>query len=312
MPKAPSSSEEGVGGGAAPSTTVAEAIRTATAALAPTSDTARLDAEVLMAHALGVTRSELLLRHTRAAVPPGFDALVARRQGHEPVAYIVGEQEFFGLPFRVSPAVLIPRGDSEVLVEAALAAHMAIGPDALRVLDCGTGSGALLLAVLHGLPQGSGVGIDRSVDALTVAQDNAARLGLAGRAAFALADWHASGWADALGGPFDLVLANPPYVEDDADLAPSVRAHEPAGALFAGAEGLDDYRVLVPQLPGLLAPGGAALVEIGFAQADAVTAIAAQAGMVAALHRDLGGRARVLELRVLDSKIPLGKGSATA
>lgn len=293
--------------------TAADAIRAATAALAPTSDTARLDAEVLMAHALGVTRSELLLRHTRDAVPGIFDALVARRQAHEPVAYIVGEQEFFGLPFRVSPAVLIPRGDSEVLVEAALAAK----PDTQRVLDCGTGSGALLLAVLHGLPQASGVGIDRSADALAVAADNAARLGLAGRAAFALADWHAAGWADSLGGPFDLVLANPPYVEDDADLAPSVRAHEPAGALFAGADGLDDYRVLVPQLPALLRPGGAALVEIGYTQAAAVTEIAAQAGMVAALHRDLGGRARVLELRVLelrvpDSKIPLGKGNATA
>ncbi len=298
--KAPSSSEEGVGGGAAAYTTVAEAIRTATAALAQTSDTARLDAEVLMAHALGVSRSELLLRHTRDAVPDTFAALIARRQGHEPVAYIVGEQEFFGLPLRVSPAVLIPRGDSEVLVEAALAAHPAVGPDAKRVLDCGTGSGALLLAVLHGLPDASGVGIDRSADALAVAKDNAARLELAERATFALANWHQPGWADALGGPFDLVLANPPYVEDDADLAPSVRAHEPAGALFAGAEGLDDYRVLVPQLPALLAPGGAALVEIGHTQADAVTALAVQAGMAAMLHRDLGGRARVLELRVLE------------
>jgi release factor glutamine methyltransferase len=239
--------------------TAADAIRAATAALTPTSDTARLDAEVLMAHALGVTRSELLLRHMRDAVPDTFDALIARRQAHEPVAYIVGEQEFFGLPFRVSPAVLIPRGDSEVLVEEALAAH----PAALRVLDCGTGSGALLLAVLHGLPDASGVGIDRSAEALAVAADNAARLGLARRAAFALADWHAAGWADALGGPFDLVMANPPYVEDDADLAPSVRAHEPAGALFAGADGLNDYRALVPQLPALLRPGGAALVEIG-------------------------------------------------
>lgn len=297
--------------------TVADAIRDAAAVLAATSDTARLDAEVLMAHALGVTRSELLLRHMRDPAPPGFAALLARRQVHEPVAYIVGEQEFFGLPFRVSPAVLIPRGDSEVLVEAALAAHPAAEPDAKRVLDCGTGSGALLLAVLHGLPQASGTGIDRSADALAVAQDNAARLGLAGRAAFALADWHQPGWADSLGGPFDLVLANPPYVEDDADLAPSVRVHEPAGALFAGAEGLDDYRVLVPQLPGLLAPGGVALVEIGHAQADAVTALAAQAGMEATLHRDLGGRARVLELRVpgmqgLERTIPLGKGTATA
>ena len=122
-----------------------------------------------------------------------------------------------------------------------------------------------------------------------------------------LADWHCAGWADGLAGPFDLVLANPPYVEADADLAPSVRAHEPAGALFAGADGLDDYRVLIPQLPGLLAPGGAALVEIGYTQAEAVTAIAAQAGLTAGLHHDLGGRPRVLEF-----KIPLGKGSGTA
>ncbi|MDP3908261.1 peptide chain release factor N(5)-glutamine methyltransferase [Novosphingobium sp.] len=283
--------------------TAADAIRAATAALAQTSDTARLDAEVLMAHALGVTRSELLLRHMRDAVPATFAALIERRQGHEPVAYIVGEQEFFGLPFRVSPAVLIPRGDSEVLVEAALAAR----PDAARVLDCGTGSGALLLAVLHELPGATGVGIDRSAAALAVASANAQALGLANRAMLVQADWHSAGWADALGGPFDLVLANPPYVEDAADLAASVRAHEPAGALFAGADGLDDYRVLVPQLPTLLAPGGAALVEIGYTQAEAVTAMAVQAGMTAGLHRDLGGRARVLEI-----KIPLGKGSATA
>lgn len=283
--------------------TAADAIREAAAALATTSDTARLDAELLLAHALGVTRSELLLRHMRDPAPAGFAALVDRRLGHEPVAYILGEQEFFGLPFRVSPAVLIPRGDSEVLVEAALAAR----PGAARVLDCGTGSGALLLAVLHGLPQASGVGIDRSAAALAVAADNARRLGLAERAAMTLADWHCAGWADGLAGPFDLVLANPPYVEADADLAPSVRAHEPAGALFAGADGLDDYRVLIPQLPGLLAPGGAALVEIGYTQAEAVTAIAAQAGLTAGLHHDLGGRPRVLEF-----KIPLGKGSGTA
>ena len=288
--------------------TAADAIRDAATLLAATSDTARLDAEVLMAHALGVSRSELLLRHTRDAVPHSFAALVERRQAHEPVAYIVGEQEFFGLPLRVSPAVLIPRGDSEVLVEAALAA----GPGARRVLDCGTGSGALLLAVLHQLPDASGVGIDRSAEALAVAADNAARLGLAGRTAFALADWHRGGWADDLGGPFDLILANPPYVEDDADLAPSVRAHEPAGALFAGADGLDDYRVLVPQLPALLCPGGAALVEIGHSQAAAVSALAAAAGLDAVLHRDLGGRARVLELRAVERKIPLGKGNATA
>lgn len=272
---------------------VAECLREATAALSATSDTARLDAELLMAHALGVSRSELLLRHTGAPVPEGFAALVGRRLGHEPVAYILGEQEFRGLAFKVTPDVLIPRGDSEVLIEAALAAC----PQARRVLDCGTGSGALLLAALAELPEASGVGIDRSSAALAVARDNAASLGLAERADFGVADWTAPGWADGLGGPFDLILANPPYVEDAADLAPSVHAHEPPGALFAGPEGLDDYRVLIPQLPCLLAPGGVAVVEIGHAQTEAVAGIAATAGFAVTLHRDLGNRPRGLEMR---------------
>ena len=272
--------------------TVAQALREAAAVLAETSDTPRLDAELLMAEALGITRSELLLRHMTAATPPGFAALVERRRAHEPVAYILGRQEFFGLDFAVSPAVLIPRGDSEVLVEAALAAR----PDAARVLDCGTGSGALLLAVLHALPGARGVGIDRSAVALAVARANAAQLGLADRARMIAADWDRPDWAAALDGPFDLILANPPYVEAKATLAPSVHAHEPHGALFAGAEGLDAYRVLLPQLPALLAPRGVALIEIGAAQAAAVSAIAEEAGFAAKLHRDLGDRPRALEL----------------
>jgi release factor glutamine methyltransferase len=272
--------------------TVATALRAAATRLAASSDTPRLDAELLMAHALGVTRSELLLRHMRDGEPDGFSPLLERRLTHEPVAYILGEQEFFGLRFRVSPAVLIPRGDSEVLVEAALAAR----PDALRVLDCGTGSGALLLAVLAKLPKATGVGIDRSHDALLVAADNARLLGLDARARMVAADWDQSGWKDGLGGPFDLILANPPYVETDAGLALSVSAHEPSGALFAGAEGLDAYRVLVPQLPDLLSPDGVALVEIGASQADAVAAIAGDAGLSAKLHHDLAGRPRVVEL----------------
>ena len=271
--------------------TAAEAIRAAASRLAETSDTARLDAEVLMAHALGVSRSDLLLRRMADAVPEGFAALVARRAGHEPVAYIVGNQEFYGLHLRVSPAVLIPRGDSEVLVEAALAG----APAAARVLDCGTGSGALLLAVLAHLPGARGLGIDRSAAALAVAAGNAAALGL--RATFIERDWTRAGWSDGLG-RFDLVLANPPYVESEAELAPSVRGHEPAGALFAGDDGLADYRVLVPQLPALLTPEGRALVEIGAEQADAVADIAVTAGLKCVLHRDLGGRARVLEMAV--------------
>lgn len=277
--------------------TIAQTLRSAAAALAATSDTPRLDAELLMAHALGVSRSELLLRHMDAAVPSEFSALIARRLNHEPVAYILGHQDFHGLEFLVNSSVLIPRGDSEVLVEAALAAARRGDPDARSVLDCGTGSGALLLAVLAELPAAQGVGIDRSLGALALAAANAARLGLTARARLLHADWEAPGWQGTLGGPFDLILANPPYVEDAAQLAPSVRAHEPAGALFAGAEGLDAYRILVPQLPGLLAAGGAVLLEIGAAQADPVGAIARAAGFAVSLHRDLAGRPRVLELK---------------
>ena len=270
---------------------IAESLRAAAAALSQASDTARLDAELLMAHALGVTRSELILRHMAEPVPAQFAALLARRLTHEPIAYILGSQPFFGLEFLVTPDVLIPRGDSEVLVEAALKAR----PDAAHVLDCGTGSGALLLAVLSQRPEAQGVGIDRSHAALEVAAANAARLGLAPRARMVHADWEQAGWARDLG-LFDLVLANPPYVEDCAELDASVRGHEPAGALFAGPEGLDAYRILIPQLPLLLAPRGVVLAEIGAGQADAVSAIAQAAGFAVRLHRDMAQRPRVLEL----------------
>ncbi|MCB2061373.1 MAG: peptide chain release factor N(5)-glutamine methyltransferase [Novosphingobium sp.] len=272
--------------------TIAQALRESAAALAASSDTARLDAELLMAHALGVSRSDLLLRHMDDEPPPGFTGLVERRLAHEPVAYIIGHREFFGLDFRVSPSVLIPRPDSEVLVEAAIAGR----PDARAVLDCGTGSGALLLAVLANLPGASGTGIDNSAAALEIARANASALGLGGRARMIRADWNEPGWTDSLAAPFDLILANPPYVETSAELSASVSEYEPSTALFAGREGLDAYRALVPQLPGLLASGGLALVEIGMHQADAVSGIASDAGFTAKLRRDLGDRARVLEL----------------
>lgn len=271
---------------------VAQALRAAATALAATGDSARLDAEWLMAAALGVSRSDMLLRHMRDPAPAGFARLLARRLAHEPIAYILGRHEFYGLDLRITRDVLIPRGDSEVLVAAALAAR----PGAGKVLDCGTGSGALLLAVLAHLPGARGAGIDCSPAALAVAADNAARLGLAARARMVVADWREPDWAQGLGGPFDLILANPPYVEDDAELAPDVRDYEPAAALFAGADGLDDHRLLIPQLPDLLVEGGAALVEIGHAQAPAVSAIAQAAGLTLRLHRDLAGHPRVLEL----------------
>ncbi|WDA42407.1 peptide chain release factor N(5)-glutamine methyltransferase [Erythrobacter sp. BLCC-B19] len=271
--------------------TVGEAIRAAAEALASASDTARLDAELLMAHLFGVTRSELLLRHMRDPAPPGFAALVERRAAHEPVAYITGRQEFYGLPFIVTPATLIPRGDSETLVEAALAER----PDAARVLDLGTGSGALLLAVLAYCRAAQGLGIDRSPEALEVAMRNAEQLGLRPQTAFRAADWHAAGWARDLG-TFDLILCNPPYVETGAALDRQVAAFEPATALFAGPEGLDDYRVLIPQLRALMNAGAAAIVEIGANQADSVGALAEAAGFATRLRRDLAGRARALVL----------------
>lgn len=276
--------------------TVAEALRHAAAVLAESSDTARLDAEVLMAAALGVSRSELLLRHMRDAAPIAFAGFLARRLAHEPVAQIVGQQEFYGRPFRVTRDVLIPRADSEVLVSAALDLFPAPLSPPRRVLDCGTGSGALLLSVLAERPEAQGVGIDRSPAALAVAQGNAEALGLAGRARMLLRDWDEPGWQEGLG-RFDLILANPPYIEENVELSPSVRAYEPAGALFAGPEGLDAYRVLLAQLPALLEPGGAAVVEIGAAQAEAVAAIAGEAGFASTLHRDLGDRPRALALR---------------
>lgn len=250
----------------------------------------RLDAEVLLAHLAGVPRLALLADLGRDIDAGGFAALVARREAGEPVAYITGRREFWSLDLAVTPDVLIPRPDSETLVAAALEALP--GVRAPRILDLGTGSGALLLAALSEWPGGWGAGVDASAAALGVARANAAALGLAGRVAFVRGDW-----AAALGGRFDLVLCNPPYVADGAATGPGVAAHEPHAALFAGADGLDAYRALMPQIARLLAPGGAACVEIGFDQAAAVTALADAAGLAAALRRDLAGRPRCLVLR---------------
>ena len=272
--------------------TVAEALRMAAARLQPASDTARLDAELLMAEALAVTRSDLLLRRTGDPAPDAFETLLARRLAHEPVAQILGRKNFYGRDFRVCRDVLTPRADSETTVTAALEN---CPPDA-RVLDCGTGSGALLLTLLAELPRAIGIGVDRSPAALAVAADNAARLGLAERAEVRLADWRRAGWADALG-RFDCVIANPPYVEEDAELDPSVNLYEPAGALFSGPEGLDDYRILIPQLSRMLEADGIAVLEIGASQAATVAEIADRAGFSTELRRDLGGRPRALVLR---------------
>ena len=274
---------------------VADAIRAGAARMAEHDPLcARIDAETLMAHALGLPRSQMLLHAMREPVPHTFDALVERRMAHEPVAYIVGEAEFWGRDFAVSRDVLIPRGDSEALIRAALDGAGEAG----RVLDLGTGSGALLVTFLAERPGWRGAGTDRCDAALAVARRNAERHGVADRAAFERADWSIAGWERGLGTrSFDLVLCNPPYIELSAPLDVGVRAFEPAGALFAGDDGLADYRVLLPQLPHLLAPRGFALFEIGHTQFEAVAELAGANGFSASLERDLAGRPRCAVLR---------------
>ncbi len=271
---------------------VSDALREAATRLAQTSDTARLDAELLMAHALGTTRSDMLLNRVKDAVPEDFAKLIDRRAQCEPVAYITGHQEFRGHDLLVTPAVLIPRADSETTLQAALDAV----PWASRALDCGTGSGALLLAFLAERPEASGIGIDSSQSAIEVARRNAARLELKSRADFVQADWNIAGWADKLG-TFDLIIANPPYVESTAQLSADVQDFEPHGALFAGEDGLDDYHQLLPQLRNLLTTTGAAVLEIGAGQSDQIGKIAQDHGFTAALSRDLANRPRALILR---------------
>lgn len=276
-------------------TRVAEAIREAAHGLAATSDTARLDAELLMAHALGITRSQMLLSAMHDRVPAEFRALVERRKASEPIAYITGKTEFYGLELAVAPGVLIPRGDSETLIEAAREVFAQRGPPR-HILDLGTGSGALLLAALSLFPTASGVATDASAKVAPVFARNAeANTGGQTAASFLLADWREEGWSKPLG-RFDLILCNPPYVEEEAVLEPDVRDFEPASALFAGPEGLDDYRRLIPQLRGLMSEGAVAILEIGAAQANAVTELAEKEGFSVELRHDLANRPRALLL----------------
>ncbi|MGB7419363.1 MAG: peptide chain release factor N(5)-glutamine methyltransferase [Erythrobacter sp.] len=272
---------------------IAEAIRAAASTLSEISDTARLDAELLMAHALGVERSAMLVRQMDDPAPDTFAALVQRRAACEPVAHILGAQEFYGRSFAVSRDVLIPRGDSETLIDAALE----FAPVGARVLDLGTGSGALLITAVLEIDDAHGTGIDASPSALRIAQRNAQQLGVIGaRARFLARDWTKDGWCADLG-TFDLILCNPPYIEEDAELSPQVRDYEPARALFAGADGLADYRALLPQLRALMNEGALAMFEIGYSQADAVTALARSEGFVAQLRHDLANRPRCVICR---------------
>lgn len=278
------------------SVTIAQARHAAAGELAAAGiDNAQLDARVLLQEVLGLTPAALI---TAAEQPltadqhAAFTAAVARRAAREPIAYITGHREFWSLDFQVRPGVLIPRPDSETVVESALALLPADKP--AHVLDLGTGSGCLLLAVLSERPAASGLGIDASPVAAATARANASALGLADRAEFIVGDW-----ATAVAATFDLVLCNPPYIPagDIPELMPEVARHEPAGALDGGAQGLDAYTGLLPDLPRLLAPGGHAVVEFGAGQADSVAALAAAAGLASAPPaKDLAGHDRCMVL----------------
>lgn len=244
-----------------------------------------------MARALGVERERLLLSGMGGEAPEAFEALVRRRLAHEPVAYITGRRAFWTIELEVGPGVLIPRPDSETLIEAAVAHFGEAEPR--RILDLGTGPGTLLLAALDQWRGARGVGVDASEQALAIAEANAERLGLAPRAEFCRGDW-----GEGLDGRFDLILCNPPYVEQDAALEPQVREWEPAEALFAGPDGLDAYRRLAPALPALLAPGGIACVEIGAGQEARAGGLFAAAGFTISSRADLNGIARTLILRI--------------
>jgi len=265
-------------------------------------DTPVIDARLLVEAAAGATRADLLSdphRVLTADQVKTLDDYVGRRARREPVAHILGLQGFWNLMLRVGPEVLIPRPDTETVVAAALEALPA--DRQARVLDLGVGSGAILLAVLHERPAAKGLGVDLSDEALAVARDNAASLGLAGRAALLRGDWTAA-LEDA---GFDLVLANPPYIpsaEIEA-LEPEVRDYEPRAALDGGPDGLDAYRALAPEILRVLKPDGRFVVEIGRDQGPAVRALFADAGAEdLAVGKDLAGRDRIVAGR----KKPLG------
>lgn len=257
-------------------------------------DDPRREARLLLGHALGLDAAVLLLDRDRIVNPPGLDALLQRRALREPMAAILGQQGFWTLDLRVSPATLIPRADSETLIRAAIIAH----PDrraVRRVLDLGTGTGCLLLAALCEFPSAWGVGVDLQPDAAALARSNAAFSGLAERACFV-----SGHWADSLAGVFDLVLCNPPYIPTgDLDgLMPDVRLYEPASALDGGADGLAAYRAILADLPRLLAPGGRAILEMGYDQSEVLPVLADASGFQAeATHTDWGGIDRALVLR---------------
>lgn len=280
--------------------TRAEALRELRRALAEAGfETAALDARLLLLEALGISATELITGPDVPLTPEQAETLsafVRRRLNHEPVARIVGEREFWGLPFRLSPETLVPRPDTETLVETALG----LLPDRrapLRMVDFGTGSGCILVALLHELPNATGLGVDLSFGALVTARANAIGNRVGSRCHFAL-----SRWADAVSGPFDLVVSNPPYIASGVipTLDEEVREHDPRLALDGGPDGLEPYRILLAEAERLLAPGGLLAVEIGYDQAEALSGLAKLHDLeILRIAHDLSGNPRCIAMRRL-------------
>jgi release factor glutamine methyltransferase len=278
------------------------ALAQATAALGDAGlENPRFEARVLAAGVLGLSREQMIADPGRALDEDAGARLVDavhRRAAREPTARILGVREFWSLEFALGPDTLVPRPESETVVEAALAAVAGRG-GTLSILDLGTGSGCLIAALLVELTEATGIGVDISQSALAVAAANARRLGVDSRVRFICADW-----GKGLSGAFDLIVANPPYVaEAERDLlAPEVARHDPDRALFAGPDGLDAYRALAPDLARLLTPEGVAVLEIGAGQASPVTKILAGGGLaVRDQCSDLAGHVRALVLKLAAS-----------
>ena len=269
---------------------ITRALADAARQLSGASDTPRLDAELLMAEALHIDRDRLLLSPPERKVPDRFWKMVKRRESGEPVAYVTGRRAFWNIELHVGPGVLVPRPDSEVLIASAIE-HFEGADGPSRILDLGTGPGTLLLAALDVWPKATGLGIDVSRRALSYASANARRLGFEQRLKFKLGDW-----AKGVSETFDLILCNPPYIPENAQLGPGVREYEPDEALFAGKEGLDAYEALAPQLPKLLNAGGLAAVEIGPELVDTVPNILARDGLQSRVANDFADRPRAVLL----------------
>ena len=268
-------------------------------------DSAELDARMLVGAVLNLDLTGLIAaaaRRITAAEAAGVEDFARRRVSGEPVARILGHKEFWGLKLRLSPETLVPRPDTETVVELALAMLRAapVSGSRLHIADIGTGSGAILLALLHELREAFGIGTDVSIAALRTARRNAADLELAERTAFVACDY-----AAALSGRFDLIVSNPPYVrsKDIADLADEVRDHDPHRALDGGADGLNAYRALIPQAARLLGPGGALVVEAGRGQSSDIEGLMTAAGLTlaGAPRADLAGILRAVAARKLPS-----------